>query len=303
MNLSELAESWLPCGPDEGVGQAGQKSCGSIAVDVAIRAGEVAQRSLQPKGLRLEEEPLVIGRAPAGRGDGQADLEWHVESRCPAGSLDSTQVVKGVPAGRHQLQDSIQSSRWPGDLERGARPQAEPAETCYKRKEQRLIASVVRHIQEGVVGGVPLGDRLAPARYAPTRRGPTLGVTRGVRCHPIPLSAAAASAELEILRDHRSELPQAPVGNTENASGLGRRRVGCRDQRTGFRGHGPLYAAQLAPVNVSDGIRTDRGRELSPEEVPATPVLKGTPQEYMTSLGQTVVKVFPISPGDRLESR
>jgi L-ascorbate metabolism protein UlaG (beta-lactamase superfamily) len=32
-----------------------------------------------------------------------------------------------------------------------------------------------------------------------------------------------------------------------------------------------------------------------------TPVLKGTPQEYMAALGQTAVKVFPINPGDRLE--
>jgi L-ascorbate metabolism protein UlaG (beta-lactamase superfamily) len=31
------------------------------------------------------------------------------------------------------------------------------------------------------------------------------------------------------------------------------------------------------------------------------PVLKGTPQEYMTALGQTSTKVFPINPGDKLE--
>ncbi|HZO39505.1 MAG TPA: metal-dependent hydrolase [Methylomirabilota bacterium] len=32
-----------------------------------------------------------------------------------------------------------------------------------------------------------------------------------------------------------------------------------------------------------------------------TPVLKGTPQEYIAALGQTAVKVFPINPGDKLE--
>jgi hypothetical protein len=32
-----------------------------------------------------------------------------------------------------------------------------------------------------------------------------------------------------------------------------------------------------------------------------TPVLKGTPQEYMAALGQTTAKMFPINPGDRLE--
>ena len=32
-----------------------------------------------------------------------------------------------------------------------------------------------------------------------------------------------------------------------------------------------------------------------------TPVLKGTPQEYIAALGQTTTKVFAINPGDRLE--
>jgi L-ascorbate metabolism protein UlaG (beta-lactamase superfamily) len=31
-----------------------------------------------------------------------------------------------------------------------------------------------------------------------------------------------------------------------------------------------------------------------------TPVLRGTPQEYMQALGTTSVKVFPINPGDKL---
>ena len=30
------------------------------------------------------------------------------------------------------------------------------------------------------------------------------------------------------------------------------------------------------------------------------PVLRGTPQEYQTALGQTTVQVFPIPPGDKL---
>jgi len=32
-----------------------------------------------------------------------------------------------------------------------------------------------------------------------------------------------------------------------------------------------------------------------------SPVLKGTPQEYIAALGQTPTKVFPINPGDKLE--
>ena len=31
------------------------------------------------------------------------------------------------------------------------------------------------------------------------------------------------------------------------------------------------------------------------------PMLKGTPQEYMTALGQTATKVFPLNPGDKIE--
>ena len=31
-----------------------------------------------------------------------------------------------------------------------------------------------------------------------------------------------------------------------------------------------------------------------------SPVLKGTPQEYMQALGTSATKVFPINPGDKL---
>lgn len=31
-----------------------------------------------------------------------------------------------------------------------------------------------------------------------------------------------------------------------------------------------------------------------------SPQLEGTPQEYLQALGTTTVKVFPISPGDKL---
>ena len=34
-----------------------------------------------------------------------------------------------------------------------------------------------------------------------------------------------------------------------------------------------------------------------------TPVLKGTPQEYIAALGQTTTKVFPINPGIGSSSR
>ena len=42
-------------------------------------------------------------------------------------------------------------------------------------------------------------------------------------------------------------------------------------------------------------------RFVIPMHYGTTPVLKGTPQEYLASLGQTATKVFVINPGDRLE--
>ena len=46
---------------------------------------------------------------------------------------------------------------------------------------------------------------------------------------------------------------------------------------------------------------TGRPKFVVPMHYGTTPVLKGTPQEYMAALGQTATKVFPINPGDRLE--
>ena len=42
-------------------------------------------------------------------------------------------------------------------------------------------------------------------------------------------------------------------------------------------------------------------RFVIPMHYGTTPVLKGTPQEYVAALGQTTTKVFPINPGDKLE--
>jgi hypothetical protein len=89
---------------------------------------------LDPERLGLEEKPLM-GRTPAGGGDGQSDLEGHVESWCAAGELDPAEIVEGIPAGRDQLQDTVQTTYGPGDLERGSWAEPEAAKTRDERQE------------------------------------------------------------------------------------------------------------------------------------------------------------------------
>lgn len=103
-------------------------------MDVGIGPTEIAQGLLDPERLGLEEKPLM-GRTPAGGGDGEPDLEGHVESRCATGELNPAEIVEGIPAGRDQLQDTVQTTCGPGDLERGSRAEPEAAETRDERQE------------------------------------------------------------------------------------------------------------------------------------------------------------------------
>jgi len=89
---------------------------------------------LDPERLGLEEKPLM-GRTPAGGGDGESDLEGHVESWCATGELNPAEIVEGIPAGRDQLQDTVQTTCGPGDLERGPRAEPEAAKTRDERQE------------------------------------------------------------------------------------------------------------------------------------------------------------------------
>ncbi len=64
-------------------------------MDVGIGPAEIAQGLLDPERLGLEEKPLM-GRTPAGGGDGEPDLEGHVESRCAPGELNPAEIVEGI---------------------------------------------------------------------------------------------------------------------------------------------------------------------------------------------------------------
>jgi len=76
-----------------------------------------------------------VGRPPARGGNGQPDLEWHVESRGPCGKLNATEIVEGVPARRDQLKDSIQAPCGPRNLQRCTRAEPVRAEAGNQRNE------------------------------------------------------------------------------------------------------------------------------------------------------------------------
>src|SRR5262249_56151117 len=105
-----------------------EEVAGEVAVDVRSGAAEIAQCLRDSVRACFQEEPLVI-RARARDGDGQTSLEGHIEPRrAAAGKLDPAEVVKRVATRRDQLQDAIEPSRWPGNLEGCSREQPEARE-------------------------------------------------------------------------------------------------------------------------------------------------------------------------------
>jgi hypothetical protein len=77
---------------------------------------------LDSERLGLEEKPLM-GRSPACGGDGESNLERHVESRCALAELDPAEIVEGIST----------TTGGAGDLERSSRAEPEAAETRDER--------------------------------------------------------------------------------------------------------------------------------------------------------------------------
>jgi len=127
-HLVELVQRGLSGRPHESVGERDEQLTRAVAVDVRIGPAQIAQCLLDSVRACFQEEPLVI-RARARDGDGQTSLEGHIEPRrAAAGKLDPAEVVKRVATRRDQLQDAIEPSRWPGNLEGCSREQPEARE-------------------------------------------------------------------------------------------------------------------------------------------------------------------------------
>ena len=191
-----------------------------------------------------------MGRAPACGGDGESSLERHVESRCAAAELNPAEIVEGIPTGRDELQDPVQTACGPRDLERSSRAEPEAAKARDERQEQGLVALIVGDVQKDVFRRVPLGDRSASACCAPPRCNPCLGAALAPARLLLGSDGATAAMAFQILGHHGPKFPVSLGRDPEYTGRRGRGGVGRRDHRPGSQGHGPLYAASVFCVNV-----------------------------------------------------
>ena len=192
-------------------------------MNVRVGSSKVTQCLLDPVRVGFQEEPLMTG-LPAGGGHSQANFKRHVEARCPAGELNSTEIVERITACRDQLQDAVQSPCRSWDLECGSRTKPEAAEAGDQRHKELFVTSIVRDVEKDVMRRVSLSDRSASACLAPPRRAPLLGV----------LFALARQG----LGDSGLELPIVFGRDTEKPSRRSRRGEGGRNYRTRTQRHG-----------------------------------------------------------------
>jgi hypothetical protein len=226
-------------------------------MDVGIGPTEIAQGLLNSERLGLEEKPLM-GRSPACGGDGESNLERHVEAGCAPAELDPAEIVEGISACRDELQDPIQTACGPRDLERGSRAEPEAAKARDERQEQGLAALIVGDVQKGVFRRVSLGDRSASACCAPPCCNPSLGAALARARLLLESEGATATAAMafQVLGHHGPKFP-VPLGRDPEYTGRRRRGgVGRRDDRAGSQSHGPLYSARVFRVNVHARIQT-----------------------------------------------
>ncbi len=180
-----------------------------------------------------------MGRTPAGGGDGESDLEGHVESRRATGELHPAEMVEGIPAGSDQLQDTVHTTCGPGDLKRGPRAEPEAAKPRDEGQEQGLVAPIVGNVQKGVVGRISLSDQSASVCCGPPRSVPSLGAAlTAVRLLAESRSPTAPVA-FQVLGHHRPKFSVSLWGDPEHAGRCRGRRIGGGDHRARSQRHWP----------------------------------------------------------------
>src|SRR2546425_9024866 len=107
--------------------------------------------------------------APAGRGDREADLERHIESRSAAGELHPAEIVERIAARRNEFEDAIETPRGTRNLESRAGPQPKRTETGDQSDDHFLVALIVGNVEKRAVGRVSLSDRSGSACCSPPR--------------------------------------------------------------------------------------------------------------------------------------
>lgn len=120
-------------------------------VDERVRSIEVAERLLETISLSLEDPPVVTPRPRAG--NGQTELERHVEPRHSVSGLGPTEIMDRVPALTYELKNSIETTLRCGQLECCAWPQSLSANPGDRSEEKLFVRLVVRNVEENLKTG------------------------------------------------------------------------------------------------------------------------------------------------------
>jgi hypothetical protein len=110
-------ERGLTTASDEDAAKLAEDAADCPPVDINVSPVEVAQRLLNPVRLRLTDDPGMLESASSFHGDGQAQFEWHVESRgsgTDVVQLNSREVMDRIFRFCDQAENPIQppAAQW-----------------------------------------------------------------------------------------------------------------------------------------------------------------------------------------------
>lgn len=141
-------------GSHSGVGQRKENPPWLATVNVRVRSVYVAQRLFDSVPTGFEDEPFVLPSPQLRPRHGKSKLEGHIESwrrRVPLVQFDPREVVKGVSAASHHVEEAVQSSLATRDLGRRVGNQPEAAQAGDEGKIQILVLLVIRDVDESCV--------------------------------------------------------------------------------------------------------------------------------------------------------
>jgi hypothetical protein len=146
VNLHHLRNGRLPPIPDERIAQFPKYAANRSVMNVCVGAIDIAQRFLDAMRLRFADDPCVAGLVDA---DGQAEFEWHIESRRARAvsiQLHPRKIVDGILGFFDKSADSFEPSFTEWNLESRPRLETECAKAGDVGQQEILEAAVVGDI-------------------------------------------------------------------------------------------------------------------------------------------------------------
>ena len=157
VDLGHFLDRWLPGASHKRVPQFSKDARDGSAVNIAIRAIQIAQRFVDSTQDRFADDPGVVGMCRSLQRHGKPQFEGHIEpgsSRGASVELDAREIVNGILRLSNQREDAVEPPLSERNFQGSARSKAEGADACNIGKQQIFESRIVWDVEKNRCGPI-----------------------------------------------------------------------------------------------------------------------------------------------------